>query len=301
MSRFSLFENLLIPLSLLSFTLVLYSLKTNNKKNRTLLIILAGIFSGLSFLTKMSGIYVILTSFLYLIKKKTKIKNVILYIIPIFILSILHYSYYYYLSPDLFIKLLFDQANRQWFGPLSFFYQIIQPNFSGFPKSGYWLFGISSLFILFFKNQKKYLNLFIPFIIYIFVFLFMGGLNYPWYYLPLLPYIIIASAVMIHKILSKPNLSSVSLFYLLIFCSSFYWGYFVFHQSQNNYLFFRISLFLFLILFFIKKYKITKYSNILWSLFFIIVLFQIYQWNNQGFLYIISNWNKLPTNFSFPI
>lgn len=301
MSRFSLFENLVIPLSLFSFILILYSIKNNNKNIQALLLFLAGIFSGLSFLTKMSGVYVILVSLIFLINEKTNIKKLLFYIVPIFTLSLLHYGYYYYLSSDLFFKLLFDQASREWFGPLSFFYQIIQPNFSGFPKSGYWLFGIISLFILFIKDQKKYFNLILPFIVYIFVFLFMGGLNYPWYYLPLLPYIIIASAVMIYKIISKPNLASVALFYLLIFCSSFYWGYFVFHQNQNNYLFFRISLFLFLILFIIKKYKITKYSNILWSLFFIIVLFQIYQWNNQGFLYIISNWNKLPTNFSFPI
>lgn len=300
MSRFSLLENIIIPLSLLSFLLINISKYVKNKWNNVFLL-LAGLTSGFAFLTKESGVFIIITVLILLITNKSSIKKILIYLTPIALLSTIYYGYMYYLSPDLFFKLLFDQASREWFGPLSFFYQIIQPNFSGFPKSGYWLFGLISLFILFFKNQKKYLNLFLPFIIYIFIFLFMGGLNYPWYYLPLLPYIIIASAVMIHKILSKPNLSSVSLFYLLIFCSSFYWGYFVFHQNQNNYLFFRISLFLFLILFIIKKYKITKYSNILWSLFFIILLFQIYQWNNQGFLYIISNWNKLPTNFSFPI
>lgn len=300
MSRFALLENIIIPLSLLSFLLINISQKLRNKWNNVFLL-LSGFFSGLAFLTKESAIFIIITILIILKIQKYSIKKILIYLLPIFVLSLLYYGYMYYLSPDLFFKLLFDQANREWFGPLSFFYQIVQPNFSGFPKSGYWLFGLVSLFILFFKNQKKYFNLILPFATYLFVFLFMGGLNYPWYYLPLLPYIIIASAVMVYKIFTKPNLSSVSLFYLLIFCSSFYWGYFVFHQSQNNYLFFRISLLLFLILFIIRKFKITKYSNLLWSIFFIVVLFQVYQWNNQGFLYIISNWNKLPANFSFPI
>jgi len=301
MSRFSLFENILIPLSLLSFSTILLSHKQKKGYLGSILIFFSGLISALAFLTKVSGVFIILTCLILLVRQKANVKKILLYLTPITILTLIYYGYMYYLSPQLFLKLLFDQANRGWFGPLSFFYQIIQPNFSGFPKSGFWLFGLISLFSLFIKNNKKYLNLFIPFIVYMLVFLFVGGSNYPWYYLPFLPFIIIASAVVVYQVFTKPNLANLLIFYLLIFSSSFYWGYFVFHENQNNNLIFRISLITFTAMFLIKKYKFTKYSKIIWYLFFCVVLYQIYQWNNQGFQYIISNWNRLPIEFSFPI
>lgn len=300
MSRFSLLENILIPLSLLTLSSILISQKFKDSRN-SLFLVLAGITSGLAFLTKESGIFIYITSLIILFSQKINFKKIIIFTTPFILLSAIYYCYMYCLSPDLFFKLLFDQANREWFGPLSFFYQIVQPNFSGFPKSGYWLFGVISLVSLYIKNQKKYINLFIPFVVYLFIFLFMGGLNYPWYYLPFIPYIVIASSVMIYKTLISPDLSKLILFYLLIFSSSFYWGYFVYHSNQNNYLVFRLSLVIFIALFFIKKIKKLKFSNILWYIFFIVILLQIYQWNNQGLLYIISNWNHLSSNFSFPI
>ena len=300
MSRFALLENIVIPLSLVSLSLI-YAIQKSKNRSTNLFLLLSGIFSGLAFLTKESGAFVFITILIILISEKFNFKKILVYFTPIILLPVVYYSYMYYLSPDLFSKLLFDQANREWFGPLSFFFQIIQPNFSGFPKSGYWLFGIISIFILYIKNQKKYLKLFLPFIIYILVFLFMGGLNYPWYYLPLIPFIVIASAVLIKQLILKPNLSTLALFYLLVFSSSFYWGYFVFHSNQNNYFIYRMTLFAFIIMFCIRKFKITKIYNLLWLIFSFLVLSQIYQWNQQGFQFIISNWNHLPTNFSFPV
>lgn len=302
MSRFSLLENVIIPLSLLSFSLILIIQKFKLPSNiKIFILIISGFISGLAFLTKVSGVFVIVTSILLLIKNKQPVKKIISYLIPVALLSLIYYGYMYYLSPSLFFKLLSDQANRQWFGPLSFFYQIVQPNFSGFPKSGYWLFGLISLFILFFKNQKKYFKLFLPFAVYLLTFLFMGGLNYPWYYLPFIPFIIIAAAVMIKKFIFKPNLTILTLFYLLVFSSSFYWGYFVFNQEQNNYLIFRIILLVFIAAYLIKNYKFTKFHNIIWFIFCLLIFYQIYQWNNQGFQFITANWGQLPENFSFPI
>lgn len=300
MSRFSLLENILIPLSLLTFSLILLSQKIKTKWNN-LFLILAGVTSGLAFLTKESGVFIFITSIIFLIYKKANFKKIIIYTIPLLILSLIYYGYMYYLSPNLFFKLLFDQANREWFGPLSFFSQIIQPNFSGFPKSGYWLFGLISIFSLFIKNHKKYFYLFIPFICYLLIFLFMGGLNYPWYYLPFLPFLIVASAVSINNLFKKPNLANISLFYLLAFCSSFFWGYFVFHQTQNNYLVFRLSLILFVFLFILQKIFKKPITKFIWIVFIVLILFQMYNWNNQGLLYIISNWNHLPESFSFLI
>jgi hypothetical protein len=300
MSRFSLFENILIPLSLLVFSLVLFS-KNKNTTIKKILIILAGIISGLAFLTKVSGIFIFISTIIFMYTQKSKKEDYFLYIIPIFLISFIYYFYMWYLCPDLFFKLLFDQANRGWFVPLSFFYQIIQPNFSGFPKSGYWLFGIISLFILFIKNKQKYFYLFIPFIVYLGIFLLMGGSNYPWYYLPFLPYLIIASSVSIYKLIKNPNIANLFLFYLLLFSSSFYWGYFVFHTNQNIFLIFRVSLLIFISLFTLYQSKKNYFTHFIWAIFIFLVLWQLYQWNNQGFQYIISNWGNLPIDFSFPI
>ena len=207
----------------------------------------------------------------------------------------------YYLSPDLFFKLLFSQAHREWFGSLSFFHQIIQPNFSGFPKSGYWLFGIISIFILSIKNYKKYIVLLTPFIIYLFIFLFLGGLNYPWYYLPFLPFIIIASSVLIYNLVILPNLGNFTLFFLLVFSSSFFWGYSSFHDSQKSFLIYRILLLFFTLIFFIRKKKVTKFYYYIWLTFVLMIFYQVNKWNQQSLLYMISNWGNFSPNLSFPL
>ncbi|HOG37299.1 MAG TPA: glycosyltransferase family 39 protein [Candidatus Woesebacteria bacterium] len=298
MSRFALFENILIPLSLITFSLIILF---NKYKSKYIFLLLAGLFAGLSFITKESGIFIFLTGLIFLVKEKINKKTFLSYIIPFVLISISYYIYMYYLSPDLFFKLLFSQAHREWFGSLSFFHQIIQPNFSGFPKSGYWLFGIISIFILSIKNYKKYIVLLTPFIIYLFIFLFLGGLNYPWYYLPFLPFIIIASSVLIYNLVILPNLGNFTLFFLLVFSSSFFWGYSSFHDSQKSFLIYRILLLFFTLIFFIRKKKVTKFYYYIWLTFVLMIFYQVNKWNQQSLLYMISNWGNFSPNLSFPL
>lgn len=307
MSRFALLENILIPLSLISFSFVLLFLKNKTKKRSFILLVLAGIFTGFGFLTKMSGVYIILTILLFLYKNKIKLINYLYFILPFLIISGLFYVYMYYLAPDLFLKLLFDQASRGFFGPLSFLFSILGPNFKYFPKESYWLFGIISLITIYNKDLKKHSYLLISFLTYLFVFLFLGGSNYPWYSIPFLPFLVIASGYFLFDLIANANIINLVVFYVLPFCSSFYWGYFVHRPETNNYLIFRLSIIFFLIIFFINqslnfKFKIYNKNFILgkliWTIAIILVFWQINKWNYQGFLYIISHWTRLPEIFT---
>lgn len=307
MSRFALFENILIPLFLLSFCLILWSLKIKDNIKSNLLLLLSGLIAGLGFITKVSGTFIILALLIVLLKNKSKFKKYLIVLTPFLLISVIYYTYTYLLAPELCFKLLFDQANRSFFGPLNFFYSIVQPNFKNFPKEGYWIFGLISLVAISYKNFNKHFYLVLGFLCYLFVFLFLGGVNYAWYHIPFLPFLIIASAYFLYKFLVKPNLISLCLFYLLPFSSSFYWGYFTFKNTTSNYPLYRLSLIFFIGLFLINKYfkfKIKIFNKeiylgqLIWTICICAVFWQIYKWNIQGFQYITANWGKLPEIFT---
>jgi len=306
-SRFALFENILIPLSLASLSFILLFTKYRKKRASFLFIIFAGILAGLSFITKVSGAFITIAGLLFLFKNKTPIKKYLFFILPIFLITSLYYSYMYYLAPSLFLKLLSDQANRGFFGPLSFIFSIIGPNFRNFPKEGYWVFGLVSLVAICSKNLKKHSHLLISFISYLFIFLFLGGANYPWYHIPFLPFLVIASGYFLYNLLIKPNLLYLIFFYLLPFSSSFYWGYFVYKANTNNYPIFRLSIIFFIFLFLMNKYftfkikifnKQIKLGYLIWVVSIALIFWQINKWNLQGFQYVIKNWGNLPELFT---
>ncbi|MDD2224584.1 MAG: phospholipid carrier-dependent glycosyltransferase [Candidatus Shapirobacteria bacterium] len=308
MSRFALFENILIPFSLLIFSLIILFIQNKNKKLSPLLLLTAGIFSGLAFITKESAIFIILAVLVFLFKEKIPFKKYLYFLIPFIIISSLYYGYMYYLAPDLFFKLLFDQANRGFYGPLGFLSSVIGPNFKNFPKEGYWIFGLISLFTICYKNTKKHFYIITVFTSYLFVFLFLGGSNYPWYSLPFMPFLIIASGYFLYKLLTEPSLISLAIFYILPFLSSFYWGYFTYKTNNNNYSIFRFSLLFFILLYITEKYltinikifnKQFKLGYIIWIISLLLVFWQMNKWNLQGFQYIIANWGKLPEIFTF--
>ncbi len=307
MSRFALLENILIPLSLLVFIFVILFIKRKSTKTFSLFLFLAGIFSGLAFITKESGIFIFFAVFIYLIKNKIPLKKYLNFLIPFVFISIAYYAYMYYLSPNLFFKLLFDQANRGFYGPLSFFSSMIGPNFKNFPKEAYWIFGLISLFTISYKNFEKHFYLFTAFSCYLFIYLFLGGLNYPWYSIVFIPFLVISSGYFIHQLLVKPDIVSLVIFYLLPFSSSFYWGYFTYKTNTSNYSIYRFSLLSFIILFIIQKYfnkniKIfnhnIKVGYSVWAIVMFFIFYQINTWNLQGFQYIIANWGNLPERFT---
>lgn len=307
MSRFALLENVLIPISLLVFCLILLFLKNKDKKISLIFLLLAGIFSGLGFITKESGVFIIFAVFVFLFKNKIAFKNYFIYLIPFILISTTYYAYMYYLAPGLFFKLLFDQASRGFYGPLAFHSNMFGPSFKNFPKEAYWVFGIISLFTISYKNFKNHFYLFTAFTSYLFFFLFLGGLNYPWYSLVFVPFFVIASGYFLYHFIINPDAVSLVIFYLLPFSSSFYWGYFTYNKEISNYGIFRLSLIFFVVLYLIQKYfnnkvKIfnqkIKVGHFIWVLSIIVIYYQLNKWNLQAFQYIIANWSKLPEIFT---
>jgi hypothetical protein len=95
-SRYALFENLLIPLYLSSISLIIYF---KNKKN-ILSLLLLGVVSGLAFIIKETGIYILIYSIICLVTQKTKIKDLLFVILPFLALSLINYAYSFYLAPS---------------------------------------------------------------------------------------------------------------------------------------------------------------------------------------------------------
>lgn len=305
MSRFALLENILVPLSLIIFSLVILFIRNKSKKSANLLLFIAGLLAALAFLTKESAIYVVMVVILYLFNSKISYKKYLYFLCPFLFLTAIYYLYMYLLAPNLFFKLLFDQANRAFYGPLSFLSSMIGPNFKNFPKEGYWIFGLVSIFSLCYQNIKKHFYLLTAFLSYLFIFLFLGGLNYPWYSLPFLPFLVISSAFFLNNLFTSPQPLSLAIFYLLPFSSSFYWGYFTYHLNSSNYSLYRLSLIFFVLLFIVQKYLYIKLSGkkyalgkLLWFIVLFLLFIQIKQWNLQAFQYIIANWGKLPEIFT---
>ena len=318
-SRYALIENFLIPLSLLT---LLFLLIWQKYRKNIIWLILAGIATGLAISTKESGIFVLIMGLIILIKERLSFKKLLPYLIPSLIIGSSFYLYALYIAPQLWTNLFFNQTGRGFFGPLAFLYSSRQINFEGFPLDGFWLWGLILIPLSFFRKEKLSVVL-IGFLSYLLVFLFFGGLNYPWYWLPFIPFVVLVSGYELYLLLNKPNLASLLLFFLLPFSSAMFWGRTVFKDSGQAG-FYRIILIFFLLGFLIfkakdipwQKYK-GKFANKLkplikafqfkeglvfrlaWYVFFGLILYYTYKWGQQGIQYIIANWDHLPEAFAF--
>lgn len=297
-SRFALFENLIIPFYLLSHIFLIIGLKI--KKNSLLFIILAGFVIGLTYLVKEIGLFCLASSLILLVYHHRKLKTMIIHILFALLPILAYYSYSYYLAPELTLKLLLDQSHRGFFGPLNFLYSIYQPRVKDFPLEGYWLWGFLSIVYLSYKNFKKHQFLLIGFFSFLFFYLAFAGLNYPWYSFPFAPFFVIASAYLAYKLITQPNLFNSIFFFVFPFSSSFYWGYIAYHPKENLVNLYRIFLLFFIIFpFFIQTIIPRKpFFRIIYSLIITLILYQVYRWNFKSLIFIISNWKNLPAQFT---
>ena len=138
--------------------------------------------------------------------------------------------------------------------------------------------------------------------------LFLGGANYPWYYIPLIPIMSITSAIFIWKVATEPNFLLIMFFVLVFFSSSFFWGYGVFQADKlsTNYMQPYGMYRLVLVLFFLAsigsaiytKFKFKKLYAQIWFVFMLFVIYQLWKWNSQSVLFILSHWGKFPTLYT---
>jgi len=318
-SRYALIENLLIPLSLLTLAFLIVFQKY---RQNLLWLILAGLTTGLAISIKESGIFVLLMGILILVKERLPFKKFLFYLVPSLVIGSSFYLYALWLAPDLWLGLFFNQTGRIFFGPLNFLYSSTQIPFEGFPLDGFWLWGLILIPLSFFRKEKLSPVL-IGFLSYLLVFLILGGNNYPWYYLPFIPFVVLASGYELYRLLTRPNLVSLLLFFLLPFSTVMFWGRMVYrNESQAD--FYRLSLGFFLLAFLCFKAKDINWQKykgkfrfrlkplirvfqfkeglifkLVWYAFFGVILYFTYQWAGRSIQYIIANWGHLPGLFVF--
>lgn len=296
LSRYALLENVLTPLILASTVLIIFAkekLERNKSQNIVLsLLLVAGLFAGLGALTKLVGWVFILSGVVILYIFKFRLKQILFYLIPAVAVGSLYLIWGLYLSPKLFIDLFITQSQRDFIGSINLLVTLFGVNIYRFPVDGWWVGGFLSL--LFVPKLKKYMPIGVSVVSILVSALLIVGSNYPWYFIPLVPFMSIASAVLFDKFMTRPSLKSTLLIFFTFVSSSFYWGYGV-YQSIQPFNIYRLLFILFVLTgvlsFAIKKNK--KYI-FLWHIFVGVLLIGLFLLNRRSVFYILENWGKLP-------
>lgn len=289
-SRLAMLENLLIPLSASNLILLLLYKESKNIKSSTFILVLCGVVSGLAVATKESGIAVFIMSLAFLLKYKVPKKLFFYFLTPALILGSFFYVYFFVLSPSLAWEIFVNQTGRGFFGSLNFLEAIKNLSFHDFPKDGYWLFGFIALLIL--AKDNKNWELVYGFSITLIVYLFFGGLNYPWYSLPFIPFLVLSSALFISDLIEKPQLLTLLIFFTLPLSSSFYWGYALSTQNQQAViLIYRIVLISLVGFIVFSKNKSQMFILRSLIVLFCVVMFLL---NIKSISFIVGNWGALP-------
>lgn len=267
--RMALAENLLIPFSLLALLLFQKLKKTKKIKYAYLL----GVITGLAFLTKVVGIFILLAVFLLLLP----IKNSQKFLIPLIIIFILIAGIYPFygllINKDLFPQIISFQGGRE-VGMFSFFNLFLTPSIVNKVIIDGWVYwGWFSIFILLlnFRENKEIGTIFLS---YLFIFLITVNQKdlHGWYNYPFYPFLAVAGGKLISEFF-KNNSPLKIIFFITAGISvidSTYFNFFGYSQIQ-----FRMLIFLFFLSFLLGLSKIRKLKIISQKLFilFIIIIF----------------------------
>lgn len=312
LSRYALLENVLNPLMLIVLNLLVFLKLIIEKHNKKVvlingLLISAGIFSGLTALTKIIGWFMLPAGILLLLFWKVTFKRILLFAIPATIIGSLYFAWGLYLDPKLFLDIVFYQGiDRGFVGSLNFLTTLSGVGIVNFPFDGWWMGGFLALLMISFK--KEYAPIIFTAITYLIMTLFLGGANYPWYYMPLIPLMCVATSLLIWKVATQPNFILIITFFLVFFSSSFYWGYGVFQAEKQltnytqPYQVYRLLLIIFLSagvwLSIRRRFEINNISLKIWFVFMLLVIYQLWKWNSQSILFILSHWGKYPSLYT---
>lgn len=302
LSRYALLENVMTPFVVMAA--IFLTLAKSLLPRVNLVLILAGVFVGLASLSKITGwVYLPMGIFMLLVWKFSS-KKILLFTLPAIILGSAYFIWAIYLAPQLLLDIFrYQGLERGFIGSINLLVTVSGIGILNFPFDGWWMGGFLSLaFIL---PKKEYLAVSVPTVASLFVALFLGGANFPWYFIPMIPFMCLSIAYFIWQVLVNPSFVKVLVFFLVFFSSSFYWGYGVFKASlpstnyQQPFELYRLFLVLFLmaglILPSFLKYKIIKY---LWFISVLGIGYQLFEWNTQSFLFILSHWGKLPSLYT---
>ncbi len=291
-SRFALLENVLAPLALGQFILLLYA-KSVKSKIKLFYLSCSGLLGGLAFLTKESGAGFLIAAIILMINWRFSKKEILFLFIFALLPIVLYIIWGLLIDPSVFLNIFLFNSSRQFWGALNFLSTLPALRFQDFPLDGWWFWGFLSIFIISLKEGRKFLVVLIPFIAHLFSILLLGSYNYPWYYLGLVPFLVVASSLVIWKIFKNPSLPVVSAFFLIPVSSSLYWGRSVSQHIPQvwDYRMLFILLFGFAGLVLFKKR--TGISHFVWVLFCISLLMLLSKWNLDSIRYMMSHWGSL--------
>lgn len=302
LSRYGLLENVLNPLMLLSINLLVFVEK--RLRFQKSLLILAGVASGLAALTKITGWSVLFIGIILLRYWKINLKSGLFFVIPSVVLGLLYFAWGLYLTPNLFLDIFrYQGLQRGFIGSVNFLISATRIGILNFPIDGWWIGGFLSLILIPFK--KEYLSIFLSVLLILLTALILGGANYPWYFIPLIPFMCITSAIFIWKIATNPSFYEILIFFLIFVSSSFYWGYGVFQASLSSTNYQQpFGLYRFILIFFVlagliwNKFSSLRRFKLLWFLFIAIVAILLIKLNERSFYFILSHWGKFPSLYT---
>lgn len=293
-TRTAFLENAVAPFILIHLILLFLYTKYSSKKFSFLLLIISGLFGGLSVLVKEPAIGFLIGSTILLWKNKINLKNIFIFLVACAVPILVYVGWGFYLQRDLFIAILLTNANRGYFGAIKIVTMLEALKFKNFPTDGWWIWGLLSFVLVSIKvKDKKILFLTLPLFTHLLVVLLLGSTNYPWYWVSTIPFLAGCSGLLIWKIFNKPNLITALLFFFVPFSSSYYWGREALgiSPSINHY---RMAFIVFgLMLFFRIKFKKNKIIKILWIIFMAWMMYKIVIFNELFIPYLIAHWGNL--------
>lgn len=286
LSRYALLENVLTPLVLAGIILIILA------RNKPSLLLLAGIIGGLAALTKLSGWVFIFSNVILLYLWKFKLKNILFYAVPAFFIGILYFAWGFYLAPKVFTDLLLLQGQRDFIGSINVLVSFFRVNIFNFPLDGWWIGGFIALLVV--RWKREYLPIIATVIAALFSALGLSGANYPWYFIPLIPFMTIAVAIFFYDLAVRPTVLSIIVAFFTFVSGSFYWGYGVFQKSQP-FTFYRLIFLLFIGAgAFWALYRNLKKFEKAWYIGIIVLLLILTLLNRRSMFFTLENWGKLP-------
>ncbi len=307
-SRLALLENVLIPVNLLSLNLLILALNKKKEWGNTIyniFLVAAGIAGGLAFLTKTPGVSVIISGIIILLLERQSRKKILFFAIPAAVVSSLYFVWGFILAPHIFPKILLEQStNRIFVGSLSFIQQLFKYGMTSFPIDGWWIGGF--LAMLFLQFDKSTAPLIVSIITLAFIIPFTGASQFPWYFIPFIPFASVSTGIFFWNLFRKPKFLHILIFFFVFFSSSYFWAIGVwgaspdFKNHQQQFLIYKI----FLVLFFALGVLVHFYHQknglfrIFWFITMTILFILLIQWNFKSIFYILSHWTHLLQNYS---
>ena len=269
-SRLALPENILAPLLLLEILL----LEAYICKKQKGILLAALVLAFISPLVKPFGLSLGLVGIAYFVLKEKDIKKALLFIITPAMSMGAYVLYGMSFDKNTFLGVLSYQSNRFFAGPNILLYKILIPKVTKLFLDGWIFFGWLSVAVLSFK-KSKHLSLLLGLFSYLLTITFFGGEDFGWYRLPLYPFLMIATGVLVVEIIKRAEFFSTLIFLGTAVASSFAWGLGVYDWSEHliSFRLFLLGAICVLLLPLVFRNKFMYLSKLLLLLLFILTLY----------------------------